>query len=200
MRRFAWDMADSPIMEIEPFAARELVCQECRPDIHMMDQGYNVHLANPNAIQAYDGLKHTDDKWDSFWLAHMLRLGILPVGYIYPKHQRPIRDLLRRRLMFVRQRTSQILSLQNMITRNRGLNFSGAQIKRFRDEFINKLFSDRHLVFKAKRNIETNRFLDRIVSEIEVEVQSQIKLKKEFVSLLTPPGIRKVLGLIRRRT
>ena len=50
MRRFAWDMADSPIMEIEPFAARELVCQECRPDIHMMDQGYNVHLANPNAI------------------------------------------------------------------------------------------------------------------------------------------------------
>jgi transposase len=52
----------------------------------LMDQGYTVHLANPNAIQSYDGLKHTDDKWDSFWLAHMLRLGILPEGYIYPKH------------------------------------------------------------------------------------------------------------------
>ncbi len=51
----------------------------------LMDQGYTVHLANPNAIQTYDGLKHTDDKWDSFWLAHMLRLGILPEGYIYPK-------------------------------------------------------------------------------------------------------------------
>ena len=44
----------------------------------LMDQGYTVHLANPNAIKTYDGLKHTDDKWDSFWLAHMLRLGILP--------------------------------------------------------------------------------------------------------------------------
>jgi len=160
-----------------------------------MDQGYTVHLANPNAIQTYNGLKHTDDKWDSFWLAHMLRLGILPEGYIYPKHQRPIRDLLRRRLMFVRQRTSQILSLQSMITRNRGLNFSGAQIKRFRDEFIDKLFSDRHLVFTAKKNMATIRFLDQIVSEIEIEVGSQIKLKKEFISLLTTPGIGNILGL-----
>ena len=161
----------------------------------LMDQGYTVHLANPNAIQTYDGLKHTDDKWDSFWLAHMLRLGILAEGYIYPKQQRSIRDLLRRRLMFVRQRTSHILSLQSMITRNRGLNFSGAQIKRFRDEFIEKLFSDRHLVFTAKRNIEAIRFLDRIVSEIEIEVKSQIKLKKQFVSLLTTPGIGNILGL-----
>jgi transposase len=161
----------------------------------LMDQGYTVHLANPNAIQTYNGLKHTDDRWDSFWLAHMLRLGLLPEGYIYPKHQRPIRDLLRRRLMFVRQRTSQILSLQSMITRNRGLNFSGAQIKRFRDEFIEKLFSDRHLVFTAKKNIATIRFLDQIVSEIEAEVSSQIKLKKEFISLLTTPGIGNILGL-----
>ena len=161
----------------------------------LMDQGYSVHLANPNAIQVYDGLKHTDDKWDSFWLAHLLRLGILPEGYIYPKQQRPLRDLLRRRLMFVKQRTSQILSLQSMITRNRGLNFSGDQIKRFRDEFIEKLFSDRHLLFTAKRNIDTIRFLDRIVGEIEQEVVSQIKIKKEFIKLLTTPGIGNILGL-----
>jgi len=161
----------------------------------LMDQGYTVHLANPNAIKVYDGFKHTDDKWDSFWLAHLLRLGILAEGYIYPKHQRSIRDLLRRRLMFVSQRTSQILSLQSMATRNRGLNFSGSQIKRFRDEFIEKMFADPHLVFTAKRNMATIRFLDRIVSEIEAEVASQIKLKKEFIKLLTTPGIGNILGL-----
>ncbi len=49
------------------------------------EAGYKLHLTNPSAIQQYEGLKHTDDKWDSFWLAHMLRLGILPEGYIYPK-------------------------------------------------------------------------------------------------------------------
>ena len=124
----------------------------------LMDNGYTVHLANPCAIKAYDGLKYTDDKWDSFWLAHMLRLGILAEGYIYPKQQRAVRDLLRRRLMFVRQRTSHILSLQSMITRNRGLNFSGSWIKRLTEEFIEKLFSDHHLVFTAKKTWQRLNF------------------------------------------
>jgi hypothetical protein len=42
----------------------------------LMDKGYKMHLANPSAIMQYEGLKHTDDKWDSYWLAHMLKLGI----------------------------------------------------------------------------------------------------------------------------
>jgi transposase len=62
----------------------------------LMDEGYKVHLANPAAIQQYSGLKHADDKHDAFWLAEMLRLGILPEGYIYPKEERPVRDLLRK--------------------------------------------------------------------------------------------------------
>jgi transposase len=40
----------------------------------LQDEGYKVHLANPSAIKQYEGLKHTDDKWDSFWLAHMKRM------------------------------------------------------------------------------------------------------------------------------
>jgi hypothetical protein len=55
----------------------------------LQEKGYKMHLANPSAIQQYEGLKHTDDKWDSFWLSHMLTLGILPQGYIYPKKLRP---------------------------------------------------------------------------------------------------------------
>jgi len=47
--------------------------------------GYTPHLANPYAIKQHEGLKHTDDRWDAFWLAHMLRLRILPEGYIYPR-------------------------------------------------------------------------------------------------------------------
>src|SRR3990172_7594601 len=51
----------------------------------LMAEGYRVHLANPSAIQKYTGLKYSDDRHDAFWLAEMLRLGILPEGYIYPK-------------------------------------------------------------------------------------------------------------------
>ena len=77
----------------------------------LQEHGHKVHLANPSAIKQYEGLKHTDDKWDSFWLAQMYSLNILPEGYIYPKEKRPVRDLLRRRLFFVKQRTANILSL-----------------------------------------------------------------------------------------
>ena len=49
-----------------------------------MEAGSRVHLANPAAMQPYDGLKYTDDHSDVRWLAHVLRLGVLvvyPVGY-----------------------------------------------------------------------------------------------------------------------
>ena len=48
----------------------------------LMEAGFKVHLANTAAIQQYSGLKHGDDDSDANWLATMLRLGILPTGYI----------------------------------------------------------------------------------------------------------------------
>jgi hypothetical protein len=60
----------------------------------LIDNGYKLHLANPSAIKQYEGLKHSDDVTDAFHLANLLRLNILPEGYIYPKHERPLRDLL----------------------------------------------------------------------------------------------------------
>ena len=70
----------------------------------LMDAGYRLHLANPAAIQRYKGLKYSDDSTDAAWLAHLLRLGLLPEGHIYPKATRPVRDLLRRRSQLVRTR------------------------------------------------------------------------------------------------
>jgi len=65
-------------------------------------------------------LKHTDDEAEARWLAHLLRLGILPEGYIYPKEERAVRDLLRKRSQLVRQRTTNLLSIRNLFTRNTG--------------------------------------------------------------------------------
>jgi len=161
----------------------------------LQDAGFKVLLANPSAIQPYTGLKYTDDKWDSYWLAHLLRLGLLAQGYIYPKEERPIRDMLRRRLMFVRQRTTQILSLQSMITRQRGLNYPGSSIKDFRDDFVERLFDDPYLLLLAKNEMATIRHLGNVINEIESVVTAQISLKDEYRMLLTTPGIGQILGL-----
>lgn len=63
----------------------------------LMDAGYVVHLAHIPALPQYSGLKHADDHHNARWLAHLLRLGLLPTGYMYPKAERALRNLLRKR-------------------------------------------------------------------------------------------------------
>jgi transposase len=161
----------------------------------LQENGYKVHLANPSAIKQYEGLKHTDDKWDSFWLAHMKRLDILPEGYIYPKAERAVRDILRRRLLFVRHRTSHILSLQSAITRNFGYKMSVNDIKKRDESDADKLFDEPFLILAAKNSIAAIRFLGERIKEIEKAVKSRVRIKPEFESLLTMPGIGNILGL-----
>lgn len=161
----------------------------------LMGAGYPVHLANPSAIKQYEGLKSTDDKWDSFWLAHMKRLGILPEGYIYPKENRPIRDLLRRRMLFVRQRTAQILSFQTMVSRLTGSKMAVKQVKQLKACDLTELFESEHTLLIAQEQIETIGFLTQTIRRIEKRVESEMKLKKAFEVLLTMPGIGKILGL-----
>lgn len=161
----------------------------------LMDNGHMVHLANPSAIQQYEGLKHTDDKWDSFWLAKMLRLNILPEGYIYRKEDRPLRDLLRRRLLLVKQKTTHILSLQSMINRNLGTHMPGNEVKKLKEQDIDGLFSHRHLVLAAKTNVATILFLKERIREIEKEALGLLKPHHEFICLQTMPGIGNILAL-----
>jgi transposase len=88
-------------------------------------EGYHVRLANTTAIQQYNGLKHTNDKTDARWLAELNRLNILPEGYIYPKDERGIRDLLRKRMQLLQQQTLNILSMQTIIERSTSKRISG---------------------------------------------------------------------------
>ena len=161
----------------------------------LQEKGYTVHLANPSAIKQYEGLKYVDDRWDSFWLAHLLRLNILPEGYIYPKEERPLRDLLRRRLLFVRQKASHNLSLQSMITRNVGYNLCSNEIKKMSTEEIESLFYHPHLQFAAGESLNAHSYLSQAIKRIEKEVLSQVTLRPEFESLVTIPGIGNILAM-----
>lgn len=162
----------------------------------LMENNYKVHLANPAAIQQYKGKKHSDDKDDAFWLAHLLRLGILPEGYIYPKEDRPVRDLLRKRGHLVRLRTSLINSLQGIISRNCGCSLSGNKIKQFRENHVTPLLaSQEDLQLSGEVSKETIDYLTRQIQKVEGVVQDKVRLKKPFLGLQTVPGIGKILGL-----
>jgi transposase len=162
----------------------------------LMDAGYsNVHLANPSAIKQYEGLKHTDDCHDAFWLAHLLALSILPEGYIYPKKDRPVRDLLRKRCFLVRHRTAHILSLQTMIERQTASRLGSNEIKKLKAADMERIFCDDPLVLSGTASTDTIEFLSHQIKRIEKAVKDRIKIRKPFDCLLTVPGIGEILAL-----
>jgi len=162
----------------------------------LMAKGYEVHLANPAAIQKYKGLKHADDRHDAGWLAEMLRLAILPEGYIYPKEERPIRDLLRKRSHLVRLRTSLIISLQHIITRNCGIMVSVNDVKRLREDRISPLLEgNKDVLMAGAVSKETIDYMSRKIKSIERTVEGKIRLSSPYQQLLSIPGVGKILAL-----
>jgi transposase len=161
----------------------------------LMAEGYPVHLANPSAIKQYEGLKQIDDKRSSLWLANLLRLGILPSGYIYPKEERPTRDLLRKRLQLVRHRTSHILSVKNILARNLGLRVKSDDVKKLEDPEAKRLFRDREMRTAVLSSLGLIRHLETEIDTIEDMIANKLKVKKEFAKLITLPGIGKILAL-----
>ena len=162
----------------------------------LIENDYKVHLANPAAIKQYNGKKHSDDKDDAFWLAHLLRLGILPEGYIYPKKDRPVRDLLRKRGHLVRLRTSLINSLQGIISRNCGCNLNNNKIKQLKEDHVSPLLvNDEDLLLSGEVSKETIDYLSRQIRKVERVVEGKMKLRKPFAGLQTIPGIGKILSL-----
>ncbi len=161
----------------------------------LMDNGYQLHLANPSAIKQYEGLKHSDDITDAFHLANLLRLDILPEGYIYPKHERPLRDLLRKRMHLVHHRTAQILSFQNLVARNLGSKMHVSTINKMTEEDLEELFEDEYLILSAKASISTIHFLRSHIVQLEKVIEKAAKLKNEYKLLKTAPGIWTILAL-----
>ena len=158
------------------------------------DSGFRVHLANTTAIQQYSGLKYADDSTDARWLAHLLRLGILPTGYIYPREQRALRDLLRKRISLVQLRTSNKLSLQNLSQRNLGRRFSSSELKSLNTEGIQERLDDGNLVLAMDSTLQVTACLDQEIQRLEREIRIQTRPHPAFEPLKSVCGVGKVLA------
>jgi transposase len=161
----------------------------------LMERGHRVHLANTAAIQQYNGLKYTDDHSDARWLAHILRLGVLPQGYIYPKQERAVRDLLRKRSQLVHQRTANLLSIQSQVTRNTGSSISANRIKALDVQEVDELLPNGDLALAVKANLSVMGSADEQIEILEKTVQDRVKLRPQFRFLKTVPGIGPILAL-----
>ena len=163
----------------------------------LQDAGYPMHLANPAAIAQYSGLKHGDDNTDTWWLADLLRLNILKEGYVYPRSQRAVRDLLRKRGQLVRMRTQNILSIQNLTCRNTGERLSGTQVKQLTVDKVKESYKEepeRGLAVICSVNVI--KALTTQIEAIEKKVKSKIKLSQPYQLLETISGIGEILAMV----
>ena len=161
----------------------------------LQDHGYTVALANPAALQQYDGLKQADDKSDAFFLAEMLRLNILPTGYICERQWRSVRDLLRRRMGLVHKRTSLILSLKSLHTRMTGRDLGTGRIKALEPADAEKLFRNPADRLITRLDLQLVEQLDQSIEKIETTILAEVKSFPEYRVLQTMPGVGRILGL-----
>ncbi len=156
----------------------------------LMAAGYRAHLANTAAMQQYSGLKHADDRSDARWLAHMLRIGILPEGYIYPRAERGLRDLLRRRACLVQQRTAMVLSLGNQVQRNTGRRPSGRGLG---ETDLDQL-GDANVSLAAESTRTVLMCLEVEVDRLQKEVWRQLRPDPLLELLKSVVGVGKILA------
>jgi len=161
----------------------------------LMEAGYRVHLANTTAIVQYSGLKYADDDTDAAWLAKLLRLGVLPEGYIYPKAERAVRDLLRRRHALVQQHTANLLAVQNLFSRNRGRSISANEIRRLTPEAVAELVADPNLAAPIQSTLVAMQGEQAAIDLLEREAWRQTKSAPSWRALQSVSGIGRILGL-----
>ena len=75
--------------------------------------GLHFVLAHALYLKAIHGGKNKNDRIDSEKIAHLLRANLIPPAYVYPAEKRPLRALLRQRLLYVWNRSELLSRIQS---------------------------------------------------------------------------------------
>ena len=200
-RRFPNDLA-TILQGLEPFRERlNGLAVESTYNWYWLVDGlqenkYPALLANPARMQENSGLKKADDKTDARFLAKQVAMGVLPQGYIYPREQRSLRDLLRRRLTLVHARTAEWLRLESLVARHTGRDLGLQALDTMSEVELKGLLGKDELVLAmAKMSYEHIEFLNGKIKTIEDVVEPQVKLIENYAHLVTTPGIGRILAM-----
>lgn len=160
----------------------------------LQEAGYRVHLANTTAIKQYDGLKHRGDESDARHLAHMLRLGLLPQGHIMPKAARAVRDLARKRMQLVQQRTAQILSIENSVSRYTGGRIKSDCVKRLQETDLKSMQLGAMQTLGLNANVAVMQALQLQIDRLERVLAEHCRTEPDYRLLKSVDGIGEGIG------
>ena len=161
------------------------------------DHDIEFILGHALYMQAIHGGKTKNDRIDSHKIALLVQSGMFPLAYVYPREQRPLRDLLRRRLAFTRTRADLLRHLQLINTQN---NFSAiGMISKSRAKRTE--LSSRFTHEAVQRMVAADMALvddyERIIKDLEQYIITHVRLHntKEFALLQSIRGIGDIIAL-----
>lgn len=158
----------------------------------LQSAGFVVRLVNPAQVVQYQGLKRTDDRYDAYHLAHLMRLDILPTGYIYAPALRGLRDVLRKRMQLVQDRTRHLLSFKTQYQRLTGRTIPVGEVKA--KAFECPVLGDDNVQLALKSNLRMSRCLTSQIKALERAALAQVRADRDYQLLQGVCGIGPILA------
>ena len=164
------------------------------------DQGIPFVLGHALYMKAIHGGKVKNDRIDAHKIATLLRGGLLPQAYVYPKALRATRDLLRRRMFLVHKRAEAIAHVQ-MTNQQYNLPAFGQKLiyaANRADLKIAERFSDPSVHKTVAVDLALIEHLDQSIGDLELYLTRTAKVDDvhTYERLRTIPGVGKILALV----
>jgi transposase len=160
-------------------------------------EGIAFVLGHALYMRAIHGAKAKNDRIDAAKIAALLKGGLLPQAYVYPAEMRGTRDLLRRRLHFVRHRGQLLAHIQNTHHQyNRPAPGKKIAYRSNRDG-IACGFEDPSTTKSVEADVALIDHYDTVIRELELAVLQRARQhdRDSYERLKTVPGIGKILAL-----
>ncbi|BCO07869.1 IS110 family transposase [Desulfolithobacter dissulfuricans] len=187
---------------LEPFREDIVVCAECMFSWYWLadlcaDEGIPFVLGHALYMRAIHGGKSKNDKIDSHKIAALLKGGLIPMAYVYPRKMRATRDLMRRRNHLMRKRAELLAHIQNTASQYNLQLPLGRIAKAKNRENLLERFDDPAVQMSVAANLDMIDTYDQVLAVLEQEI---IKSAKEhdstaYALLKTIPGVGRIIAL-----
>ena len=162
------------------------------------DHDIDFVLGHALYMKAIHGGKAKNDKIDSEKIARLLKGGMFPMAYVYPRQWRGTRDLMRRRMRLMRQRAELIAHIHNTLSQyNLPPNTDNLRYAQHRQK-LRDVFPD--LSVQKSIDLDLNRinFYDEQLSKLEWYLKQTAKSvdKNTIIRLKSIHGIGDILSLV----
>jgi transposase len=188
---------------ISPYREQVVVAVECIFSWYWIadlctELGVALVLGHALYMKAIHGGKTKNDKTDSQKIAALLRGGMLPIAHAYPQEHRSTRDLLRRRMYLMRQRSELLAHIQNTNTQYNLPAFESRIASRSNRATLAEHFEEHMVRTSIEADIQVLDRLHEVILTIERTVLAQAR-DADPVSLQllrSIPGVGKILALV----